>query len=451
MTSSVSIEKTFPATAIEEMDPVDVVWYRLDEATNPMYINSFLELDGKLDRGLFAKKLLDFVNVDSPNMGKRVEINDNKVVYAPTEYDENYHIVEMATKYSADDTTKLMSDTFCYEIDEAKPLWRVFIASNEDESKTFLVVKVSHCYGDGQAFVNALQFIIDDLPFDSNLLKLLHGANTFSFFDRIKMLLVRFGMYFYSYFRLMFMKDSPKINFRKDIGTNKLFYISKPVDITSVKSVAKSYNSTVNDVLLAAISKALGTYFNGVDVLGDKRHLRAIIPQNIRTTKNNRNLGNVFGVVYVNLAVGSEQQKELVEKTKHNTRVLKNDIEANIAHTTFRFVGRMSSQLQNWYFDIWKKKAVLVISNVKGPNKEVSICGCKLSNMFFWVPSSGDMRMGISIYSYAGKVYVGVQCDESVDAAENKVADLIQAELDHFFCREGHNTAVKVGADRKVA
>jgi diacylglycerol O-acyltransferase len=61
--------------------------------------------------------------------------------------------------------------------------------------------------------------------------------------------------------------------------------------------------------------------------------------------------------------------------------------------------------------DAFGSKATLVATNVPGPREAVSVAGTKLGGLTFWVPQAGHLGLGVSLFSYAGQVTVGVAAD----------------------------------------
>jgi hypothetical protein len=54
------------------------------------------------------------------------------------------------------------------------------------------------------------------------------------------------------------------------------------------------------------------------------------------------------------------------------------------------------------------------LTNVPGPRQPLYFAGQKIENFMFWVPRSGKIGLGISIFSYDGKVTVGIASDEGL-------------------------------------
>lgn len=61
--------------------------------------------------------------------------------------------------------------------------------------------------------------------------------------------------------------------------------------------------------------------------------------------------------------------------------------------------------------EFFASKATTVFTNVVGPRTPLYIAGSLVNNILFWVPQSGRLSMGISIYSYNNKVTMGVITD----------------------------------------
>ena len=53
--------------------------------------------------------------------------------------------------------------------------------------------------------------------------------------------------------------------------------------------------------------------------------------------------------------------------------------------------------------------------------------------MYFWVPQSGSMGVGVSILSYAGKVYFGMISDRQLIAAPQSVEDRFGPEFERLL------------------
>ena len=52
--------------------------------------------------------------------------------------------------------------------------------------------------------------------------------------------------------------------------------------------------------------------------------------------------------------------------------------------------------------------------------------------MYFWVPQSGSMGIGVSVLTYAGQVYVGMIADRNLVPDPQRVVDLFAPEFERL-------------------
>jgi hypothetical protein len=79
--------------------------------------------------------------------------------------------------------------------------------------------------------------------------------------------------------------------------------------------------------------------------------------------------------------------------------------------------------------DYFTSKASMVVTNVRGPERPISLAGTPVTGVLVWAPCSGDMRMTVSIFSYAGQVTVGFLTDAGIVPDPQPLADAFRAEL----------------------
>lgn len=92
--------------------------------------------------------------------------------------------------------------------------------------------------------------------------------------------------------------------------------------------------------------------------------------------------------------------------------------------------GDVAKQVTTWFAG----KASAVLTNVPGPRQQIYFAGKPLKSLVFWVPQSGQIGLGISIFSYNGSVTLGLMADEQlvpnpqriIDGFERNSADLEQ-------------------------
>ncbi len=108
---------------------------------------------------------------------------------------------------------------------------------------------------------------------------------------------------------------------------------------------------------------------------------------------------------------------------------LKRSAEAHVGMAIVAAMGLAPRGLESLGVRFFSTKASAVLTNVPGPRAPLRLGGRTITRMLFWVPQSGDLALGLSIFSYAEAVTIGVMADaERVPDPERLVGD-IEAEL----------------------
>ena len=77
--------------------------------------------------------------------------------------------------------------------------------------------------------------------------------------------------------------------------------------------------------------------------------------------------------------------------------------------------------------------ATAVMTNVPGPSEYLSVAGSVLKQSLFWVPQTGDVAMGVSIYSYAGQVQFGLITDAALTPDPEAIVNRFAEEFDRYL------------------
>ena len=73
-----------------------------------------------------------------------------------------------------------------------------------------------------------------------------------------------------------------------------------------------------------------------------------------------------------------------------------------------------------------------MLTNVVGPREPMSIAGARMRQMMFWVPSAGRVGLGVSLLSYAGEVWIGIQADTGLVPDPERLLDGCYAEIEEL-------------------
>jgi len=180
-------------------------------------------------------------------------------------------------------------------------------------------------------------------------------------------------------------------------------------------------SATVNDVIVSAVAGGLGEYLRaaGVQTLGLR--IRAMVPVNMRPPSDTGMTGNRFSLVYVELPVGVPGAWERLMRVKIEMDRIKGSLEPIVGWLLVQGLGLLPAELERLASSFYAGKASLVLSNVIGPPRRIFVAGAPVRQMTFWEPESGGLGIGISIYSYAGEITVGVVSDRNLVAEPGQI------------------------------
>nr|WP_312846266.1 WS/DGAT domain-containing protein [Marinobacter arenosus] len=389
-------------------------------------------------------------------------------------FDIKHHLDVVMDRFSQDELQDWVSARLNQPLALYRPLWKFWLAPNA-EGGAALLLRMHHCYADGLSLLGIFERLCPPSPQQHPALygaeetaELLRwtaaakvwlerlvasevgpegaigepapgpdgqGQSTGWWLERAAQKSVKL-VHEVSEF-LAEPEDSPS-NLKRPLLGRRVCRWSRPVALDRFRSVAKTTNVTINDVLLSCVAAAVRDRLGipGDDL--DETVLHAAVPVDIRARLPEElqpepgTLGNYFGTVFVPLPVDGESPLERLYRIKHETRRLKKSWQPGIAWGLAATASAIPEPWRQPVADVFYRKASAVVSNVPGTPEARYIAGCRIAEQMFWVPQAGDIGLGVSIVSYAGQVQFGVVADEAilVDPADF-LADCLQ-ELQRF-------------------
>ena len=84
---------------------------------------------------------------------------------------------------------------------------------------------------------------------------------------------------------------------------------------------------------------------------------------------------------------------------------------------------------------LFDSKGSLIVTNVPGPQKQLYLAGMPVKLAMAWVPQSGRIAVGVSIFSYNGNVWVGIATDQSLVPDPETLLEYFNAEYGELLRR----------------
>jgi WS/DGAT/MGAT family acyltransferase len=178
-----------------------------------------------------------------------------------------------------------------------------------------------------------------------------------------------------------------------------------------VKDARKRLGATVNDVLMASVSGAVSRYLaRHAGQTIEKLHIS--MPVNVRRADEPLKLENRFAAVPLELPAGIAHLGDRVRAVKVQMDALKQSVVPIVVYGIQHAMLTVLPQgVSRGLIDFLANKCTAVVTNVPGPQRELTLAGRRVRSLMFWVPQRADIGVGISILSFAGFVQVGVLAD----------------------------------------
>jgi diacylglycerol O-acyltransferase len=213
------------------------------------------------------------------------------------------------------------------------------------------------------------------------------------------------------------------------LGPGKQRAWTRPVPVEAVKAAGAATGSTVNDLMLTAITSALRRYLLEHDALAEE--VIVIIPVDLRPAGASlpAGLGNEFGLVFVRLPTGEIDESRRRARVKAQMDQVKSSREGVFVYTMLQWMGQLPAAVQNAWVDAFAGKATAIVTNVSGPRYRVQLAGTPVAGMAGWVPVTGPLGLGLSIVSYAGQLSVGLASDTHLLPDHDRLLALLDEEV----------------------
>ena len=410
----------------------DAAWLHMEEPENPMVVNGVLELAAPLDASVVRGRLERLAAF--PRF--RARIVEAPLGLGPPRwtvgdrFDLDQH-VERVTLGQGDPAAlqRFVGSKVSAPLPLNLPLWKAFIIDRPGAGSA-IMCRIHHAIGDGFALLHVLASLADDAAPGTGEPPPLTATGRRAGRPPLARTALEATR---ALGRLVVMPADPETLLKLPIGPEKDVAWSRPAPLAEVKRVARAASATVNDVLVAVAAGALGRYLGRCgERTGEDLELHAMVPVNLRRAAPTSTLGNRFGLVVLGLPVGDADPLARIAAVKARMRRIKGTPEALATHGLLRALGWAPRGVEDLGVSFFGKKASLVLTNVPGPRAPLHLAGVPISRIVFWVPQAARMGLGISIFSYAGEVTVGVIADTTLIPDPGVLIADIQDELDRL-------------------
>src|SRR5258706_3620579 len=447
----------------ERMSGVDTAWLRMEHPTNLMMIVGVMMSRDRIDLQNL-KTTLEQRFLSYPRF-KQKAVQDPAGAWWETDrqFDITNHLkrIKLQTKNNKAGGKKeledLVSQMASEPLDFTKPLWQFHLVENY-QGGCALITRIHHCYADGIALISVMLSLTADTP-EASLSRPKPAAkrardemdfwtsvtkpmsSVWSGAMKLSRGLVEQGLEIAKdpatmrefatkgmeladeLRKIALMAPDSPTRFKGNLGRVKRVAWCDPLPLAEVKVIGKALGCSINDVLLATAAGALRDYLLRKGDHADGIELRAVVPVNLRPIEKAHELGNQFGLVFVDLPVGVEDPLERVRLVRERMAALKGSAQPIVAFVLLSAVGMGPKILQDQIGALIGRNATSVMTNVPGPQKPLYFAGREIEEIDFWVPQSGGIGMGLSILTYNGRVQFGLITDSGLVPDPDSIID----------------------------
>jgi diacylglycerol O-acyltransferase len=369
-----------------------------------------------------------------------VPIENRPVWIDDPHFNIDYHIRHAALPRpgSIEELKKLTARITTRELDRSRPLWEIWIIEGLDDNRFAIVSKIHHCMIDGAAGADIAQILNSPFPdveipeprpfmprpapseaelfvdaaqrmvgMPMRVLRSLAAVGTGTedlreeVTTRVRALGDVLGLA---------LKQSSDTPLNGPLGPHRrIDWLTLPLD--DVKAVRRTLNCTVNDVVLATVTGAVRQYLRRRNVDLSEIEFRVSAPVSMRKDAERGEMGNRVSSWIVRLPVEQEDPLESVKIIRETTQELKDSRQALGLEMMMNAAEFAPSSLMALGARAASGPINMIVTNVPGPQFPLYTLGAKLLEMLPLVPLLEGTGLGIALFSYDGKLHVGLNAE----------------------------------------
>jgi diacylglycerol O-acyltransferase len=377
-------------------------------------------------------------------------------------FNPRYHIRHTALPKPADEDAlkQLAGRLFSQRLDRSKPLWEIWLVERMAGERFALIAKTHHALVDGISGVDITTVLFDTapdpvpssrpplpwtakpLPGQAKLLgealrerttmptEIARGARRLLRAPKRAVTQVADGLSSIGATAIAGVKaPAPDSPFNVDIGPHRR-YTFLDADLDQFKAIKDSLGGTLNDVVLAAVSLALGRYLRRQGIDTTDLELKAMVPVSIRADSDRGALGNQVAAMWAPLPVGVENAAECLQQIARAMEDLKASGQAVGAQVLTNLAGFAPPTILSQAARLQARQRFfnLVVTNVPGPQFPLYVLGRRLRVLYPVVPLARRQALGIAVMSYDGHLGFGLLGDfDALPELDSIAVDLKRA------------------------
>lgn len=440
---------------MERMNALDAGFFFAENEKTPLHIASITLFDGpppaygELIRTILAKlpevpRYRQRVRTVPLNLGLPVWVDD-------PDFNVLYHVRRTAVPPPGGpgEMCDLVGRVMSQRLDLDKPLWELWLVEGLAEDRWAVIAKVHHCVVDGVGGSDLITALFDTEPHpaDGPEMSAELDPDAWTAERPPSALSMAFDGLSHSLMgpatgiaRRLFRPAVPcglgRLREARDfadglprtvahVAHHGVGSLSGPLgphrhwtwlaaDLDLVKGIRRNLGGTVNDIVLAAVSHGFRTLLEVRGELTEETLVRSLVPVSVRGDDERGILNNRVSALVVELPCGEPDPVRRLELLSEQMNELKRTHQAVGADALLRLAGTapmMLSLASRAVLTAMRPMFQTVTTNVPGPQFPLYVLGRRAIAFYPYVPVAAGAAVSIGIFSYLGRLHIGVTGD----------------------------------------
>ncbi|SNX94849.1 WS/DGAT/MGAT family O-acyltransferase [Geodermatophilus sabuli] len=456
---------------MDRLSPTDAGFYYAESENTPLHVGSVSVFEGPVPsygdvvRLLLAKLPLvpryrQRVRQVPLQLGRPVWVDD-------PHFQILYHVRHTAVPSPGGDEQlrNLAGRILGQRLDLAKPLWELYLVEGLENGRWALISKVHHCMVDGVAGTDLMQLVFDLTPDATHpepqdwtpqrtpsSVSVIAGAVQDAVTHPLRQLPRLPGAG--SLRRAS--KDAVRTSWQlaagipaaaRQLAGPAARSLNGPIgphrrwawteaQLAELKGVRAALGGTVNDVVLAGITRGFRDLLERRGDLRPELVVRSMVPVSVRQPGERNTLDNRISAVFVDLPVGEPDPVARLASVRRQM----DDHKRTLAAVDARSIIAMGDFVAPTLLSLGVRAALAtgqvlgqtVTTNVPGPRVPLYVLGRRMCSAHAYVPIAGGMRVAIGIFSYLQTMTYGINADFDAFPDVDVLARGIRAGVDEL-------------------
>jgi diacylglycerol O-acyltransferase / wax synthase len=477
---------------MDRLSPLDASFLHIEDDVNHMHIGSVGIFEGPpptyqaltstvAGRLALVPRYRQKVAMVPLSLGRPVWVDD-------PHFNIEYHLRRTALPEPGGEAElrRLVGRVMSQRLDRSKPLWEIWMAEGLEDGRWAMVSKVHHCLVDGVSGAELLAVLLDLSPEvpepvadnwrprpEPSPVRLARDAVVdllTSPYEQVRAAgsVVRRPRHTLDAVRELatgsvalsrIVKPTPPTSLNGPIGPHRR-YAWTAVDLADVKRIRAAHGGTVNDVVLALITRGFRDLLRSRGEATDGRVIRTLVPVSVRARSaagpahGDGTMENRVSAMFAELPVGVDDPVTRLGAISAQLDDLKQSKQAVAGEALTSLSGFAPPMLLTLGARVATRAARrmgqldTVTTNVPGPQFPLYLCGRRMLRTCPYVPLAAPLRVGVAIFSYDGELVFGVTGDYDCAPDIDVLVTGISNGLKELLPTNGHRTN---GARRKSA